>query len=219
MAEDRKIRAVIFTGGRVRPGKFVQAALAAADLVIAADSGAKAALDFRSLPSVVVGDFDSLDEATRKDLAAKGVRFIAYDSAKDRTDTELAVACAIENQATEITVVGGIEGDRVDHILANLFSMVNAKVPIKFINGETAAWVVKGPKTANIAGDAGDTVSLIPLTAQVTGIKTDGLRYPLRDETLHMRRGRGVSNVMTRKTASVRLSRGVLLLVHNARPV
>lgn len=210
------MRVVIFTGGKLRRGKLVQAVLAAADMIIAADSGARTALDFGSLPSVVIGDFDSLDAVARKDLAAKGARFITHGRDKDRTDTELAIAYAAENQATEITVLGGIEGGRLDHILANVFAMTGSKVPIRFVNGQLAAWAIKGPASAAINGAGGDTVSLIPLTRQAAGVRTSGLKYPLRGETLRMDRGRGVSNVMTRTKASVSLSRGVLLLVQSA---
>lgn len=207
---------VIFTGGKLRPGKFVRDALAAANMIIAADSGAKTALAFQSIPSVVIGDFDSLAKAIQKDLAAQGARFIAHEREKDQTDTELAIDYAVTNQATRITVLGGIEGDRIDHILANIFFMTGSRVPVRFVNGSTEAWTVQGPAKAAINGQRGDRLSLIPLTQRVTKATSAGLKYILRAETLHMSQGRGVSNVMTRKRASISLSRGTLLLVHSA---
>lgn len=210
------MRTVIFSGGTLRPGRLVQAALDSADMVIAADAGAKTALKFGVLPSVVIGDFDSLDEATERKLRSKGVEFIAYANEKDLTDTELALNYAVQKQAAEIVILGAIEGGRIDHILAGIFITIGSKAPVKFINGDSMAWIIEGPAAATIKGGVNDMVSLIPLTGQADGVQTSGLKYPLDNETLFMNRSRGVSNVMTRKRASVKLSRGRLLLVQNA---
>lgn len=205
---------VIFTGGNLRQGKFVQEALASCDKIIAADSGAKTAIDFQALPVVVIGDFDSLDPATKKILEQKGCKFIVYDTEKNETDTELALRYAIENNATSISLLGGIEGDRIDHVLTNILTVIDVQVPIKFVNGSLAAWAVKGPKTIKITGNQGDLLSLIPLTARATRIRTSNLKYPLYDEALYMGQGRGISNVLIKKTAKVTFSEGTLLFVH-----
>src|SRR5579885_46735 len=52
--------AIIFAGGTLQSGKAVDAALAHADLIIAADSGADIALHYGLTPSTIIGDFDSL---------------------------------------------------------------------------------------------------------------------------------------------------------------
>ncbi len=205
---------VIFTGGNLRPGKFVQNTLASCDKVIAADSGAKTAVDFQMSPTAVIGDLDSLDPATKKVLEQKGCDFVIYDAKKDETDTELALRYAIKNNATQISILGGTEGDRLDHILTNILSVININIPVKFVNGSMMAWVEKGPKTAKITGRQADLLSLIPLTPTVTQILTSNLRYPLYRETLLMGRGRGISNVLTQKNAEVTFSRGALLFVH-----
>ncbi len=209
------MHAVIFTGGKLRPGRFVEEALASCDMVIAADSGAGTALEFQALPSVVIGDLDSLDKSAAKILKDKGVRFIVHDTDKDHTDTELAIAYAIKNRAVRITILGGIEGDRIDHVLANVFSVIDSKVPVRFVNGSTAAWIIKGPADAGISGQAGDLVSLIPLTPKASSIHTSGMRYALRNGTLSMNRSQGVSNVMRRTKARVSLAEGALLIVHS----
>jgi thiamine pyrophosphokinase len=56
-------------------------------------------------------------------------------------------------------------------------------------------------------------VSLLPFGGDVEGVRTSGLRYPLRDEPLRMGAARGLSNVRTAETASVVLERGILLVV------
>ena len=56
---------VIFAGGTVQTGRAMMTALAQADLIIAADSGAETALSQGYVPALVVGDFDSLHMSTR----------------------------------------------------------------------------------------------------------------------------------------------------------
>src|SRR5689334_17182091 len=100
------MRAVIFAGGTLRPGKAVQAAIAEADLILAADSGAATALHYGCIPKVVVGDLDSLDTLPLEQLRTQGSQIIQAAAEKNETDTELAVQVAIEHEATSITLLG-----------------------------------------------------------------------------------------------------------------
>jgi len=70
------------------------------------------------------------------------------------------------------------------------------------------------PGTTTLAGAAGDTVSLIPLSGTAQRIRTENLYYPLNDEDLYFGPARGVSNVMNGLTARITFEGGALLLVH-----
>src|SRR2546428_7669407 len=109
------MRSVIFAGGIVRPGRAVDRAIAEAELLIAADSGAATALHYGKVPDAVVGDFDSLDPAVLEHLRALSCPFIPAPVEKDETDTELAVHVALERGATEMTLLGALGGARFDH--------------------------------------------------------------------------------------------------------
>src|SRR5258705_10797897 len=110
---------VIFTGGVVGKGYFVTNAINSADFIIAADSGAKDSLAFGIIPKIVIGDFDSLDKKTKEILEKKGTEFIKYPTNKNETDTELAVNFAIKKGATKISILGGMMGGRLDHVVGN----------------------------------------------------------------------------------------------------
>jgi thiamine pyrophosphokinase len=71
-----------------------------------------------------------------------------------------------------------------------------------------------GPGELSIAGGPGDLVSLFPVDATVEDITTEGLRYPLRGESLTLGPSRGLSNELTGQTARVTIGRGRLLVVH-----
>jgi thiamine pyrophosphokinase len=47
----------------------------------------------------------------------------------------------------------------------------------------------------------------------VQGVTTQGLEYPLQDETLYLGATRGLSNVFLGETALVKLKEGILLCV------
>jgi len=64
-----------------------------------------------------------------------------------------------------------------------------------------------------IEGQGGDYLSLFPLTADVEGVTTTGLKYPLENETLKFASSRGLSNELLSARASVSISRGMLLVI------
>jgi thiamine pyrophosphokinase len=206
---------VIFAGGTLRHGKAVDAAIASADLVIAADSGAATALAYGCAPKILVGDFDSLEAAPLQQLQAQGSQLIRAVVEKNETDTELAMQIAIEQGASTITLLGALGGARFDHTMANILLLAGIEtVPLRIVDGPAVCWLLRGPGSTAINGQAGDLLSLLPLTSEATGVRTQGLYYPLRGETLHFGRPRGVSNVLTLEQAEVSLASGLLLMIH-----
>ena len=70
-----------------------------------------------------------------------------------------------------------------------------------------------------LRGHQGDPLTLLPAHGPVHDVTTDGLRYPLRGETLHPGSTRGVSNEFVSTRASVRVGNGVLLAVAPRFPI
>ncbi len=206
---------VIFAGGSVRAGKAVDAVIAQADRIIAADGGAAAALRYGRVPAAVVGDFDSLDDRVQQQLREQGSQFIQAAVEKNETDTELALQVAIEQGASVITLLGAIGGARFDHTMANILLLAGFEtIPIRIIDGPSSCWLLRGPGLTTISGHVGDLLSLLPLTLEASDIRTTGLYYPLHGETLYFGKPRGVSNVLTGESAGVSLERGMLLIIH-----
>ncbi len=188
------------------------AALLPGALVVAADGGARAFLGRERAPDVIVGDGDSLGPEELAALAAAGARVVAHPRDKDETDLELALAWVVAHGVTECDVVGAL-GGRWDHSLANVLVCAGERFAACCIRvhapGETL-YLVRGAVTLDES--RGTTVSLIPLTAVVTGVTTRGLRYELAAATLYRDQGRGLSNVLLAPPASVTLEHGVLLV-------
>ena len=68
--------------------------------------------------------------------------------------------------------------------------------------------------TAEVNGQIGETVSLLPWGAPVSGVTTEGLEYPLRGEMLQPHQARGVSNTLTAARARISIQNGLLLCIH-----
>ena len=205
------LRAWVVAGGELPDPERVEALREASppDFLVAADSGADAALALGLRVDVIVGDFDSVSSQA---LAAAG-RQRRHPVDKDATDLELALREARDLGAERITLIGG-GGGRLDHFLANVAVLGGedlAGVAVDALVGKARLWVVRSRQ--EISGRAGQVVSLLPLGGLARGVCTSGLRWALSGETLSAGSTRGVSNEMTGSRATVSLEGGVLLAI------
>ncbi len=208
---------VIFTGGDAVPHRVVDE-LPVGAFTIAADSGVEHALALEWPIDLAVGDFDSVSPEALAAAQASGARVERHPVAKDSTDLELGLDAAAARRPDEIVVVGG-HGGRVDHFLAGALLLTRdayAGMAVRAIVGPARLHVVR--HRLDLAGSAGDLVTLLAIAGRVTGVTTAGLLYPLVDEPLEPGSTRGVSNELTGPRASVVVRGGVLLAVHTPTP-
>lgn len=187
--------------------------------VIAADEGLEHAVALGLEVSVAVGDFDSVSPEALAAAEAAGVRIERYPAEKDATDLELALDLAITLGARRVLVLAGDGAGRLDHLLAALLLLASPRyngVEIDAHVGSTRVHVVRGQR--ELSGDPGDLVTLLAVGGMAEGVRTDGLAYPLRGETLGPGSTRGVSNVFDTDTVHISLDRGVLLAIRGVDP-
>jgi thiamine pyrophosphokinase len=218
------LHAIIVAAGEVRQGAAVSRALDAtgSTLVVAADGGALTAETLGLRPGVVVGDGDSLPAHSQAQLRDAGVEVIIHSAAKDESDTELAVGEALVRGATSLVVLGAFGGDRVEHSVANLLLLALPAlqgVDATLVDGGSTVRLIgtAGADSLEIHGAARDYVSLLPLSERVEGVTTDGLLFPLSDDTLLQGPARGLSNELLGTVASVRTRSGRLAVIHTVR--
>ncbi len=181
--------------------------------VICADGGAALARSWGLIPSMILGDWDSLDGTTKKYWQGRGVPMQRFPIAKDQTDLELAVEYALQHGAREIHLTGAW-GSRIDHSLGNLellYRLATMKIPnlLYTRNQRLSAF----DETFSAQVRVGSTVSLIPLSPVVEGVATEGLLYPLVDATLKRGSTFTVSNQAIEENISLRLGVGILLVI------
>jgi len=208
------MRAIVFANGeQLMSPQEIQEWVRAGDIVIAADGGTHHALEAGMVPSVVIGDQDSLDAALRGRLQEAGTRFLIFPAMKDETDLELALLWAAEQEGVDEIVILAALGGRHDQALANLLLLAMpelAGIPTHIVDSEWDIQVIHSGAPVCLHGHAGDTVSLLPLGGAAEGVTTSGLAYPLRDEALRVGPARGVSNVLLGQEAMVQVRAGLL---------
>lgn len=210
-------RALIFINGNLPDLDAVRHILHPDDFMIAADGGTRHLLALDLLPSVVIGDLDSLDPAHRLTLEKNHVEIIQHPRDKDETDLELAINYALDLGYQNIRLVAAL-GGRLDQTLANLSLLANpslAELDVRIDDGVEEAFFIR--RQAQIHGRAGETVSLIPWGGDVTGIRTEGLRWPLHGETLYAYKTRGISNEILSEEARINIKSGLLLCIHSSK--
>jgi thiamine pyrophosphokinase len=208
---------LIFANGEIDGVDWMGAWIKGASTVIAADGGARHAIAAGLQPDVLIGDLDSVNPAQRAALAEAGVRFIVRPVDKDETDLELALLHAVDSNGEDVVVFGAF-GGRTDQSLANILLLAHPRLrgrPIRLVDRHQQLWLIDGATT--IAGEIGDTVSLIPIGGDAQVARTDGLRWPLVDDRLPFGVSRGVSNLMTAPTARVEVKDGLLICLHTSR--
>jgi len=191
--------------GRIRTEVF--------DMVLGTDGGARHADTLDVKVDAIIGDMDSLSDAAPQSTA--NVELISYPAEKDETDLELTLLYVKEKGADKIVMVGAI-GGRMDMTISNILLMTSVNLSscrVEMWHGEQTGWIIR-PPGEDIYGNPGDTLSLIPLGGYALGVTTRGLKYPLKDAKLSFGQARGISNMLEKPLAHVKLSDGLLLATH-----
>ncbi|MGE5579538.1 MAG: thiamine diphosphokinase [Bacillota bacterium] len=205
-------------GGEISPSALP--VILGASSVVAADSGAQYLKDNGIIPWVLVGDFDSCDPGVVSWMDESGSRVITLPRDKDKTDTEVALDMACDEGFKQAVLVGGLGGDRLEHSLANL-SLIEAYaergLDVVIFHRDTVIFGLlgrgEGAVERRFRGRRGDWVSAFPVTREVRGVTTGGLRFPLSGATLVRGTTFGTSNEMTAKSATISVTEGFLLVV------
>ena len=180
-------------------------------LVIAANGGRRHLDALGIVPDVAIGDFDSAPRAPRGTAG----RELRHPREKDETDLELAFLHAFVTARAQEAVVIGALGARFDHTLTNLnlgARWAKRGLSVTYLDGAMRVRFLT--RSLALERDAQfDTVSLIPHSAAVRGIDTEGLAYPLRGGTLWRHRGRGVSNHLVARRGRITATQGLLMVV------
>jgi thiamine pyrophosphokinase len=207
--------AVVVVGGGGDVGTAVRSRLPEGAPVIAADSGVDGALALGLTVDVVVGDLDSATPEGLAEAEAAGARIERHPVDKDATDLALALELArsLVTEDGEIVVVG-VEGGRLDHLLAGILALADpAWGTVRAYLGRATVHVVHGPGQVVVDAAVGQVVTLVPVGGDAAGVSTTGLRFPLRHESLPAATTRGVSHVVEEPGATVALDGGTVLVI------
>jgi thiamine pyrophosphokinase len=195
--------------------------LASFDLLVAVDGGGNRIIESGFVPYALIGDLDSISAENLEICHKQKTQIQQFPREKNETDLELALEYAltllnrndlIDKVSQEIWLFGAT-GGRVDHFLGNLALMIGLLkrgYRIKVKDPFHELWLIKGIE--NLKGEKGQEISLIPIS-ETAVVRTEGLYYPLNQDTLRQDTTRGISNVFLGEDALVEVSQGIVLAV------
>ena len=207
-------RIIIFANGDLPDIDKARTLLHPDDFIICADGGTRHALALNVKPNLVIGDMDSAEKGQLQKLKDNGVSIELFPRDKNETDLELAINSAIQLEPERIVIIAAL-GGRIDQTLANITLLTDLRLStfdIRLDDGAEEIFFCRDQ--VQVHGRGGDIVSLLPWGTAVHGVQTQGLKWPLNNETLYPDKTRGISNEMMGESASVKISAGELLVVH-----
>ncbi|MRG28971.1 thiamine diphosphokinase [Laceyella tengchongensis] len=213
----RQPRVYVVAGGEVTEEELMVIQVEPG-FVITADAGAQALLRMGMKPDLAVGDFDTTGRGFVGELARLEVSTEALPAEKAVTDLHFALIKAIERRPDEVRILGALGGQRYDHMLANIALLewlAEQGVRGVLLHRTNRIRLLVGPGRLSLPRQGFQYVSLIPLSKEVRGVRTVGLKYPLHGETLHRIESRGISNEWSDAEAMVAIQTGKLLVVES----
>lgn len=207
------MKTCIISNGEFNDCDYIKKLINDCDYVICADGGTNIAYKLGIVPNLIVGDLDSANKEIIDHYKKTGVRIEKYPTEKDETDTQLATLKAVELGSDEIVYIAAI-GSRFDHSIANLsllLYLLKRHVKGMIVNKKNEIYLID--RSLELEGEIGDTVSLIPYSADVKGIYTHGLYYSLSGENMSLEMPYGISNVFVDNKIKIEIDSGLLLVI------
>jgi thiamine pyrophosphokinase len=165
--------ALLVIGGDAPPFASLEQRLHEFSFVCAADSGLDVLRRWGIVPDLVVGDMDSLSDAS---VLADYGEVMQFPRDKDETDTELGIR-ELRSRGYGRLVVAGGGGGRLDHLLALRSLLERQEGPDEWITATCR--VVRFARETRFSVPAGSIVSVFPLVGGATGMHSEGLKWPL----------------------------------------
>ena len=213
------MKAVLVCNGSINELGIIRKYSARAQYLLGVDGGASHIIDSGLMPDAVFGDLDSIRNEHLDLLKSKEIKIFKYPTEKDFTDSTAALNFALHKGCREIVLLGAT-GTRLDHMLANILNLRNLALEgvnclIADDNNEICAFTHSYERDIETLPFETRLVSLIPLTDEVTGVTTKGLKYMLFNADLSSKNpSHGVSNEIIDDMFSVEITgSGVLMLI------
>lgn len=176
---------------------------------IGVDRGAFMAMK-QGVPLVcAIGDFDSIDEDEKKQLA-QYTSLITLPERKNETDSEAAIHYALEKGYDDITLFGCF-GGRIDHMMANMYLLMHRSYPLKLMDENNLAYVLTPGKYT--ISNKYRHVSLLALEDSV--VSEAGVSYPLHERSIAPYDIYTVSNHMEHEMAVITIHSGRVLFMQS----
>lgn len=177
-----------------------------ADMLLAADAGADRLFEIGKVPQWIVGDFDSV---SREALDSGAILRKLED--QNTTDCEKLLALAEELGCNHLTLAG-VEGDRLDHLIASVFAAARSSLDVRLALGRGLGFLIHPGEIRAFPASVGYRVSMLPIGGVARAVLR-GVRWPLEGRELHPLGKSSISNVAELKQIDAGIEGGLALLI------
>lgn len=175
--------------------------------IIGADFGALFAIQNNLKLDVAIGDFDSITPNELTLVKKNSKKIIQLNPIKDKTDSNEAIEYAY-SLGENVTILGGIQGNRIEHFLANVFLF--KKYPkLVMIDHNSRIEIVTSP--TKIFKNDYKYISFFALE-EVVDLTLKGFKYPLTNYNLKIFDPLCISNELI-TTGEIIFTQGMLLMI------
>lgn len=207
------MRAVIVSGGNPPSKELLFSYLKEGDFVIGVDKGCDALYQYKIMPNLILGDFDSANRDVIEYFILNNVKKLKFNFDKDYTDTDLGFRKAIENGADEILLFGAT-GTRMDHFLGNLGILLKSlkdNIKMKIIDDNNIMYLIDKP--IRISGEDGQTISFHAISDNVKNLSIKSARYTLDSYDMSLLEPRAICNEFIDKDIEISFDSGIILVI------
>ena len=191
IVRDDQEPALIIANGAACSEELLGQLLEWSPLVIVLDSAIERVLQLGIKVDVLLGDFDRGFDAAHYAEKQYPIE-IVYRPDQNKTDLEKAFDYLIEKGHKAANVVWAT-GRRADHTITNITNIVRYRDELKIVILDDHSKVFLLPKKFEKWYTADTPISLIPI-GHVSGIHSENLYYPLKDDSLTIGYRTGSSN-------------------------
>ena len=175
--------------------------------LIGVDEGAYIALKNGIELDVAIGDFDSIDAEKLSFIQSKTKTIILSNK---KNDTYTWAALKLCKDASRIIILGGIQGKRIEHFIANL--MLMEKYPrVEMLDNNSHMYIMDS--SFSIRKTEYKFISFFAL--QDTIISLEGFAYPLNNYYLKNTDPLTISNELTTERGIITLKGGRVLVIQS----
>lgn len=194
IVRDDQEPALIIANGAECSRELLDQLLEWSPFVVVLDSAIERVLDLGIKIDVLLGDFDNGFNPEYYFEKQYPIEII-YTPDQNKTDLEKGFDFLIERGHKAVNVLWAT-GKRADHTITNITNIVHYRNALKIVILDDHSKIFLLPRRFEKWHTANTPISLIPI-GNVTGITTQNLFYPLKNEELTMGYRTGSSNHVT----------------------
>ncbi len=163
-------------------------------------------------PLCIIGDMDSITEASKSYFRSRGVRIMEIMD-QNTTDLEKAITLCMEDKNLKTINIYNASGGRLDHSILNLRLLkkyYSDKYEIRLFTSSEKVIFLRDCYVT-LQGNKHDKVALLAFTC--AAVTSHGLLYEMDGYRLEFAMSEGTSNSLNMEYATIRIKGDVLLIM------